>query len=289
LHLLQSAVVLEGVPRALRSGGVTSCKERRGVAPALDGNDATRTPTVHVFYPEGRYTSVPDGAFLVDSFYYLKRSNGKTTEYFPKLLAELQRDTGLCFVAVCSGGAALAHPSGSGALYTELLARVPIGVRYLIPVICGNDFYAQSVRPVSAAVRNAVVAFGVQARARLCTTLAVVGMSAETWGYTRWMSEASARQYDDNCVEVALEFQELGVYAVRGSHELQNLKLADGIGHVHVDCERFIFDAIKGWVNVCVRTEAEALRARRGVEQDFSFTSLTATLVSSTATRRRLL
>eukprot|EP00973_Karenia_brevis_P040397 5582686-Karenia_brevis.AAC.1 len=44
-------------------------------------------------------------------------------------------------MAVCSGGAALVRPHGSGASYEELLGRVPFGLELIVAITCGNDFY----------------------------------------------------------------------------------------------------------------------------------------------------
>ena len=106
---------------------------------------ATRTAWFKVFRPTGCGPEVPvDGAFVVDSFYYMKYSSGKQVEYLPKLLAEIRAEYGLVFVAVCSGGAALYNAGNGGAYFEQLLAHVPDGVRYVISVICGNDIYRSS-------------------------------------------------------------------------------------------------------------------------------------------------
>ncbi len=169
-------------------------------------------------------------------------------KYFPRLLAEILHETGLVFMAVCSGGAALEKPGNGGALFVDLLDQVPAGVRFLIPVICGNDFYETSVRPLGGAVRGAAVAFCAKARRVSKTQFAVLGMSAATWQYTSWMTGSSAAQYDVNCDELVRICCESNVYAERGVDELAGLKLADSIGHVHVDSERAVFDAYKVWV-----------------------------------------
>ena len=108
------------------------------------GSVSSRCPDVRVFHPASWSGEHIDGAFLVDSFYYMKerRSGGKTrkVEYMPEMLQSLWESTGLVFMAVCSGGAALVHPHGSGAVFEELLARVPSGLGITVAVICGNDF-----------------------------------------------------------------------------------------------------------------------------------------------------
>ena len=124
-------------------------------------------PVVHV-----------DGAFVVDSFYYMKYSSGRQVEYLPKLLAEIRAEYGLVFVAVCSGGAALYNAGNGGAYFEQLLAHVPGGVRYVISVICGNDIYRSSFdEALALAIGDYAEAVGLKAQ----THFAVVGMSAATW------------------------------------------------------------------------------------------------------------
>ena len=70
---------------------------------------AAPSPSIVTFFPEEYSGETVDGAFLVDSFYYLK-SRKNTVEYLPELLSKLRRETGLVFMAVCSGGAVLCKP-----------------------------------------------------------------------------------------------------------------------------------------------------------------------------------
>ena len=64
---------------------------------------------------------------------------------------------GLTFMAVGSGGAALSRPCmKSSATYDQMLAYLPAGgVRYLIAIICGNDWYSDEVRPLGRDVYDA--------------------------------------------------------------------------------------------------------------------------------------
>ena len=71
--------------------------------------------------------------------------------------------------------------SNGAAYYSQLLAEVPPGVKYLIPVVCGNDFYNGSWND---AVGFAAADFCEAARARCEHVFAVVGMSAKTWQYS---------------------------------------------------------------------------------------------------------
>ena len=103
-----------------------------------------RAPEVKVFYPRGFAGDTVDGALLLDSFFYMKdmtktKRDKQQVEYLPELLAELWHDTGLVFMAVCSGGATLVDPGQWSASFDELLERVPAGVRMIIPIVCGND------------------------------------------------------------------------------------------------------------------------------------------------------
>ena len=95
------------------------------------------------FYPQDWAGEPVDGAVLLDSFHYMKKKHGKTStkvEYMAEVLQAIWLATGKVFMAVCSSGAALVKPNGSGALYSELLEHVPTGVEAVIAVICGNDF-----------------------------------------------------------------------------------------------------------------------------------------------------
>ena len=83
-----------------------------------------------------------DGAFIIDSYYYFKKKQSrKKVMYLVELLDILLYKTGLRFMAVCSGGAALRRPSDvKAATFDELLERVPHGLRCVIAILCGNDF-----------------------------------------------------------------------------------------------------------------------------------------------------
>lgn len=126
-----------------------------------------------------------DGAFVVDSFFYLKSKSGKKTEYLPELLAEILAETGLVFVAVCSGGAAVCNPGRGGAYFKQLLAHVPQTARFLVSVVCGNDVYSSRFRD---SMRFAVDDFCSEAHGRFLTHFAVVGISSATWRYDSWFA-----------------------------------------------------------------------------------------------------
>ena len=73
-------------------------------------------------------------------------------------------------------------------------------------------------------------------------------MSAKTWEY----SAPRAPAYDVPCLSLRRSFVNAGVACVSGVAELQGLKLADAIGHVHEDSAGAVFAAYKSWVRRCV-------------------------------------
>ena len=111
----------------------------------------------------------------------MKNMNGKKLRYLPRLLAEIHRETGLIFVAACCGGAALFSVSHGAAYCAQLLAEVPSGVKYLIPVLCGKDFYNGSWND---AVGLAAADFCEAARARCEHVFAIVDTPAKTLQYS---------------------------------------------------------------------------------------------------------
>ncbi len=101
----------------------------------------------------------------------------------PELLRQLQRDTGLVFMAVCSGGAALCKPDDAAAAsFAELLSHLPPDLDILIAVVCGNDFWAKQwpsdARKLECWQAAAELCNGMRERARKC--FAVAGGSAST-------------------------------------------------------------------------------------------------------------
>ena len=54
-----------------------------------------RNSWTEVFKPEGYAGDSVDGFFLIDSFFYMKKNNGKQDRYKQRLLAEIHRETGL--------------------------------------------------------------------------------------------------------------------------------------------------------------------------------------------------
>ena len=116
--------------------------------------------------------------------------------------------------------------------------------------MCGNDFYNGAWTD---AFGLAAADFCQAARARCEHVFAVVGMSAKTWQY----SSPRAPAYDVACLSLKRAFVDAGVACVSGIAELQGLKLADAIGHVHEDSAGAVFAAYKSWVRRCVVAESQ--------------------------------
>ena len=73
------------------------------------------------------------------------------------------------FFAFCSGGGALARPSNGAATYAEMLGEVPSSARYVIPIICGNDYYG-SLQPLQRDVVDAALAPETTGKLRLAAS-----------------------------------------------------------------------------------------------------------------------
>jgi len=193
-----------------------------------------------------------DGAFLVDSFHYMKTSGGKKRNFFPELLAEIEAEFGVRMAAVCSAGAGFEAGSGSAATFAELLHCVPRTCRFIVPIICGNDWYDGFVRPLRASALDAARSFCEKLVEREVCSLSVLGMSSAVWGYDKWMAPLSARRFDEHAAAMAELFGSFGLGSCTGAAELAGLKLADRIGHVHWDGKAVVFGAIKAWVSECM-------------------------------------
>ena len=124
----------------------------------------------------------------------MKKRNGKKHLYLRSVLDELQASTGYTFVAVCSGGAAMAHPCGGAASFAEMLEHVPRGVRFVVSIVCGNDYYGHRVHPITPAMEIAIAEYCARVEKLAFVHLAVAGMPSDVWGYKTWMSADSWRQ-----------------------------------------------------------------------------------------------
>ena len=174
----------------------------------------------------------PDGCFIIDSFYYSKKSKKKTDHYLPRLLAELQRYTGLTIFALCSGGAGILHRSNGSALYSEMLDYVPSGLQFILLMTFGNDWYNTTVKSFCQPLRVAAERLCIKMQTLSERQFAVVGGSAQTWGYGKWMQPQSMNQYDTNAKALCDIFRCMNVVSVTGADELQGIVLADSIGNV---------------------------------------------------------
>ena len=170
---------------------------------------------VDVCWPLGYAGERCDGAFLVDSFHYLKAKSGNKTKYFPELLRLLWDTTGFVCCAVCAGGGALVRPGCGAATYMEMLGAVPPSAMFVIPIICGNDYYCVA-RPLGAGVLAAARDLCKAARTRGFQLYAVVGASSAVWGYDRKLSAAYASWFDANSESLCAVFMECGVPCTRG-------------------------------------------------------------------------
>ena len=151
---------------------------------------------IKIFLPSSWNGQGIDGAFVMDSFYYFKEKK-KVVQYMVELLDFIQQKTGHVFMAVCGGGAKISPRSGD-IKFADLLELVPRGVKIVIAIICGNDFWAKNytIQPVDESMKTELRAFcnGMSNRAR--NVLAVVGGSASLWGYPKWMHACMQYQFN---------------------------------------------------------------------------------------------
>ena len=146
----------------------------------------------------------------------MKKPNGKQYLYLPDVLTKLRAETGRTFVAICSGGAAVSTPSGGAATFQEMLEHVPRGVRFLVSIICGNDYYGQKVKPVTDHMEAAIADYCFRASTLATVHLAVTGMPSDVWSYKTWMTSTSWQQYDSNSATFRALFEEHKAVAITG-------------------------------------------------------------------------
>ena len=239
----RSVPVPEPVPRALSHVPSPSGKRKYGV---------------QVVYPDGyeqdaaSFGSQPvHGAFLIDSFSEFSEmvdGKWKQDQYVGRMLKEVWRATGWVFMAVYKGGAALVAERGS-VTFAQLLEVVPSGVDVVIAVIMGNDFYSGGkALPWDSTVDRAVCDFSSQLQARARKSFVLLGASAATWQYERFMPPDQLRLYDQSVQRGSTRFWECGVDASTGAAELPGLKPVDKIGHLGVCNAPTVFAAYVTWV-----------------------------------------
>ena len=111
-------------------------------------------------------------------------------------------------------------------------------MRWLVPVVCGNDFYkCGRVVDFGSSWLTAVEEFCVLAAGKAERTLVVVGGSAAAWQYDKKFSKQQCVLYDSHVEKVRVHFVACGVAATTGEAELLGLELGDRIGHVSVRSE----------------------------------------------------
>ena len=176
-------------------------------------------------------------------------------EYLPELLAQLRRETGLIFVAVCSGGAALCQPSDArAASFAELLEHVPYDLKVIVAIVCGNDLFDHrwkfDSRKADCYRAAEDLCDGMRCRAEKC--FAVVGGSSSTWKYESpgW-SALEIAAYDHDVEILRQKFERAGVAAVTGARELAGLEIADSMGHVKPSSWNVVFQSYSSWVAQC--------------------------------------
>ena len=121
-----------------------------------------------------------------------------------------------------------------------MLEHVPRGVRFVVSIVCGNDYYGSRVQPVTPAMDTAIAEYCARVEKLAPVHLAVTGMPSDVWGYKTWMSADSWQQYDCNSATFRSLFEKHGAVAITGASELSGIRLADSIGHVHVDSEPIV-------------------------------------------------
>ena len=171
--------------------------------------------------------------------------------YLIELLDQLFINTGLRFMAVCSGGAALRKPSDDkAATYAELLEYVPHGLQCVIAILCGNDFLASGwpcgAPQCEAAAKNLCASMKRKAK----MVFAITGCSSDTWGYNSWSIDCK-RKYDDDARWLAEIFANAGVPAVTGAKQFVGLQIADTIGHVLPASKNNVFQGYHDCVRLC--------------------------------------
>ena len=141
---------------------------------------------LHYQTDTGRYQNAAvTGAFLVDSFAYMRTTDGSCDEYMPRMLEHLYATTGKVFMALCKGGSALASPTCGGALFLDMLTALPDNLDIVVPVICGNDLYkSKRIVEYDAAWSTAILAFTNKLREKSKQSLVMFGASSATWNYT---------------------------------------------------------------------------------------------------------
>ena len=261
----ESHAASSGHARRLRQEGFTAaCDElvagagvvAAAVSPAPGAASLVSTePEIRMFLPPGCTKDMAQVCFLVDSFYYMKKSKRATArvEYLPEVFAALHARFGLVCMALCSGGAQLVRPGRWSASYAELLRHAPCGLQSMVAVVCGNDVYqAWGRHEYDAAWTCAISELCSDMRAKASSVYSVVGASSRIWGYDQICGVDECAQYDAHCQRMRADFVAAGVAAVSGADELVGLELMDSIGHVGVRSLPLVTEAYSSWLGSCL-------------------------------------
>ena len=138
------------------------------------------------------------------------------------------------------------------ARFSQLLECAPVGLKLLVSVICGNDWY-NSKQCVDQNVLDAATQLCEGMKCKSERQLAVVGMSSSTWSYERNMSTFEQNRFDEDAAFLTSHFLSQQVIAIRGAAELVGIVPADDIGHVDCKSEAIVFSAYKQWLKFCSR------------------------------------
>ena len=142
----------------------------------------------------------------------------------------------------------MSTPCRGAATFDETLDHVLPGVPLVVSIVCGNDYYAQKVKPVTHHMEQAIAHYCSRVSKLARVHLAVTGMPSDVWDYQSWMTSTSWQQYDSNSAAFRALFEKNGAVSITGAAELRGIHLADRIGHIHVDSEAVVTAAYISWV-----------------------------------------
>ena len=198
-----------------------------------------------VFLPTNWNNECAVGAFLMDSFHYMKNGKKGRPEFFmPEVLDQIWMATGFCFIAVCCGGAKLVDCKGN--TFSRLLDLCPAGLKVIVPVICGNDLFGHTFKEYDWQWEVAARKLMLDMRNKSESQFAVIGGSARLWKYDSY-GDKQCLLYDANVERLSCFFQSFGVRNCTGVFELSGVSIADGVGHVDVVSKPQVVNAVFSW------------------------------------------
>ena len=115
---------------------------------------------IHVYYPTNCDLEKLEGAFILDSFEYMKRgSKGKEqVRYMVQLLNYVFLKTRRVFMAVTCPGCTLVDPV-CNRTFEHLLKWVPNSVENIVAIVCANDWYNNWRNALSSNICSAAKSF----------------------------------------------------------------------------------------------------------------------------------